>query len=161
TQNDEAQAAESRLQALSGGARRLAGLLAALDVVLALHDVHQAVDVDDLSGHVGSHEVAQDVALLGVEVDELGAGDAVAIGDHLQARVDAQVDGVEVQVDGRVVERADGHDAAAGQAHAAQGDVVDLTVVGIPGGVTQGDAGGNAGADKLTFVQGFVDHFAG
>ncbi|KIT90161.1 hypothetical protein QT21_00090, partial [Staphylococcus aureus] len=82
-------------------------VLALLDVVLALHHVEQAVDVGNFARQVGADDVAQDVALLGVEVDELRADFGAALRDDLDLAVDVQVDLVQAQLDRGVVQAAD------------------------------------------------------
>ena len=92
--------------------------LALLDVVLALHHVEQAVDVGDVAGHVGRDDVAQDVALLPIELDELGAYFMAALGDDLQLGVDVQVDRVELELDRAVEQAAEFQRLLQGQADA-------------------------------------------
>ena len=155
---EEQQRTEGRLQALCG--RTCAGLLglALLDVVLALHDVEQAVDVGDVAGHVGGDDVAQDVALLPVELDELGADFAAALRDDLQLGIDVQVDRVQVQLDRAVEQAADLQRLIQQQADSAQGNVLDLALQFLDAVACQGQAGRDLGANELAFIDRFMNN---
>ncbi|MNZ41157.1 hypothetical protein D3C78_587020 [compost metagenome] len=132
-------------------------LLAFLDVVLALHHVEQAVDVGNLARQVGADDVAQDVALLRVEVDELRADFFAALGDDAHLAVQAQVDLVQTQADRGVVQAADGQRFVVTQADTAQGNVLQGGFDSRLSGRCQGDAGIDPGAHVLAFVDRFMD----
>src|SRR5690606_8328222 len=155
---EEQQRTQRRLQAFCVGTRTGLFGLALLDVVLTLHHVEQAVDVGDVAGHVGRDDVAQDVALLPIQFDELGTYFMAALGDDLQFGVDVQIDRIELKLDRAVEQAAECQRLLEAQADAAQGNVQDLAFHTLEAVAIEGYAGRNLGADELALIDCFVNN---
>ncbi|MNM70226.1 hypothetical protein D3C81_818510 [compost metagenome] len=155
------QSAGHRFKAIAATARTGVLLLALFDVVFPLHHIEQAVDVGNFARQVGTDDVAQDVALLRIEVDELGTDFFATLGDDAYFAVQAQVDLVKAQADRGVVQAADGQRLVVAQANAAQRDVLQGGVQRRLAIRCQGDLGVDPGAYVLALVDRFMNDVGG